>query len=100
MKKIIRNSMLALALLTNTAVAQEAPCVYPCEGDGDGGSCSNTELEGTERFHHIVAIPPNGSATCYEKGRRIQVACRDSDGNTLSNVTVTYWTGELRCVVS
>ncbi len=103
MKEIIRNSMLALALLTNTAVAQEVPCVDPCGGDGDGdggaggGGCSNTDLGSTERYSHTAVFPPGIFMVCYEQGDRIRVTCRDGDNRVISTVDVTYWTGQIRC---
>lgn len=97
MKGILRTSLLFLAVLANAAIAQELPCVDPCEGGEGGGSCTNTELTGTERYSYSAVFPPGIFMACYELGRRIQVVCRDEDGNVLSDVTVVYWTGELRC---
>lgn len=95
MKGTIRNSLLLLTLLASAAVAQEAPC-DPCGGGEGGGSCTNTELAGTQRFSHY-SVGPGVIFSCYELGRRIQVVCRDENGNLLSDTTVVYWTGELRC---
>jgi hypothetical protein len=98
MKGVIRNSMLALALLTNTAIAQDVPCVDPCGGDGggEGGGCTNTDVGTTSRYSHTTFFPPNIVTTCNEIGRQITVTCTDANGN-VSRVTVTYWTGQYRC---
>lgn len=58
---------------------------------------SGYEAGSTERYVSITAVPPNGSITCYELGRRIRVVCQNANGTTILDMTVTYWTGQMRC---